>query len=195
MAYANSLEKICSDARISESVAEGLIWQAAYLKRWKDEVRPAAPTKTGRARSLQKISELADKLKNAIEALEFEDRLALESEFFNQIDPLTDTTPAHEIDLGGFVVPKITMAASRAIERIPGRGEAGAQALSHRQADFIRCIASELKSAGIVPAHTGFFREICEAVFEAAGVTYPERAHRYFMEHIRPALKEFGYCL
>ena len=195
MAYANSLEKICADERISESVAEGLARQAAYLKRWKDEVRPATPTETGRARSLQKISELADKLKNAIEALEFEDRLALDSEFFSQNDLLTDTTPSRELDLGGFLVPRITMAASRAIERIPGKGEAGAQALSHRQADFIRCVASELKPAGIVPAHTGFFREICEAVFEAAGVTYPERAHRYFMEHIRPALKESGYSL
>ncbi|MDD2610525.1 MAG: hypothetical protein PHX60_12720 [Giesbergeria sp.] len=195
MDCADSLRKICADSRITESVANGLIRQAEFLKRWKEEIRPATPTETARVRSLQKISELADKLKNAIDGLEFEDRLALDSEFFSYDDMLDTGTPARELDLGGYVVPRITIAASRAIERIPSSGKAGAAKLIHRQADFIRCIASEVMPAGIVPTHTGVFRKICEAVFKAAGVPYSDKAHRYFMEHVRPSFRDAGYSL
>lgn len=196
MTLANSLERICADSgRISESVAIGLKRQAEHLKCWRDEIRPATLTEKGRVNSLRKISELADKLKIAINSLEFQDRVALDSEFFNPSYLLNETIPAHELDLGGFVVPQLKTAACRAIDRIPDSEKAGAQKTIDRQADFIRCIASTLKPAGIVPAHTGFFREVCEAVFEAAGVPYSDKAHRYFMKDVRPSLREAGYCL
>lgn len=191
MDCADSLREICVDDRITESVAIGLRRQAELLKRWKEEVGLGAP-ESSRVKSLQKVTEFADKLKNAIEALDFHDRMALDNEFFNLNDLLSGRALAHELDLGSIVVPQITIAASRAIERIQNNEKSGRD---RRVADLIRCIASELKPAGIVPAHHGFFREICEAVFEAAGLPYPDKAHRYFMEHIRPECKAKGYCL
>lgn len=195
MTLANSLEKICADSRITESVAIRLRMQSEHLKCWRDEIRPTTLTEKDRVKSLKKICELAEKLKITIEALEFQDRMALDSEFFSPSDLLDENIPTRELDLGGFVVPKIGIAAFRAIERIQDSEKAGRKEISHRLADFIRCIASELKPAGIVPAHSGFFREICMAVFEDADVTYSDKAHRYFMAHVRPELKAAGYCL
>lgn len=130
----------------------------------------------------------------------FGDRLALDGAYFEPdgsaiLDAVEAGAEPGQFDLGGSTLPRVQQAAVRVQKGIVGAGKAGAPSMTARQADFIRWIAQSVKPAGVVPSNSGHFRDLCEAVFLAGGMTLPDRALRYFMKEIRPHLKADGCCL
>lgn len=196
----SALRKLCEIHRISPDVVSALEWQAGHLRTFKDEILPPPQTPTRRAKALERVATLAAELRGAIEELPFDERLALDNEFFGVDEPgfpdaFELVGDARAFDLGGDTVPGIERAAQAVLARLTGVHAAGAPKVTERYADFIRCIAQELKPANIAPAATGKFEELCGAVFEEAGLTLSERAMRYFLKNMRPALKASGRCL
>jgi hypothetical protein len=194
------LRRLCVEYRVPASVEDALKRQAGYIAAWRSKVLPVDRTPTQRANALKRIETMAEKLKKEIEGLTFADRWVLDDVYFDLegprfFDALESGADLTQLDLGGFVLPELQRAAATVRSRIPGVGKAGAQPLTERQADFIRCIAQSVKPAGLVPASTGKFYELCAAVFDAGGMTMPDRALRYFMKTIRPQLFAAGYCL
>lgn len=196
----NRLHGLCEKYAIDSYIEKRLNHQVEYLVIFKKDILPNTKTETQREKALREIETYAGKLKDAIKALSFEDRMSLDDEFFDVNTPgffkLFDTLEeAQAFDLAGSLLPRLERAAITIKERIDNVGKSGAPKITHRQADFIRCIAQVLKPANIEPSHSGKFLEICEAIFEAAGLTFPDRALRYFMKDIRPKLKAEGYYL
>lgn len=194
------LRRLCVEYKVPNEVEEVLLRQAEFIAEWRSSIRPESKTPSQRAGSLKRIADLAEKLKEQIESLPFSDRLALDNAYFEPdrpviLDAVEGGADPRQFDLGGFVLPELQRAAISVERQIRGVGKTGAQSLTERQADFIRCIAQSVKPAGLVPAHTGQFLDLCMAIFDAGGVTFPERAMRHFMKEIRPSLRSAGYCL
>lgn len=199
---ASALDEICADTEaIPPDVALELRQQVVNLRMWRDELMTTKPTRTQRVNALNAIAKLAEQMEQAVNDLGLEDQVALDAEFFEVpgdgvwFRALVEVLPVRALDLGGFVIPHVAQAARAAADRIPGASGPGREKMTDRQADLIRCIASAVKPAGMVPAHTGIFREVCEAVFAEAGMTFPERALRHFMQHLRPRYQAGGWCL
>lgn len=201
MTYENdSLRGLCEKYGISPAIEAQLNKQIEYLRLFKNEIQPNTITETQQAKALEEIQTYANKLKGAIEALQWEDRMALDNEFFGVNQPgfseifyLVNDSQA--FDLAGQMLPRLERAAKTTRERIANVGKSGRPTITARQADFIRCIAQNLKQADIKPSHTGKFLEICTAILEEVGLALPDRAIRYFMKEMRPSLKASGYCL
>ncbi|WP_439113732.1 hypothetical protein [Hydrogenophaga sp.] len=194
------LRRRCAEFEISEQVEVKLSQQAKFIAEWRSSIYPNDLTPTRRAKALARIEAMAKKLAEEIEGLPFGDRLALDGAYFEPDRPaILDAVEAgaepEQFDLGGFVLPRLQQAAAHVQKGIIGVGKAGAPPMTERQADFIRCIAQSLKPAGVAPSNSGRFRDLCDAVFLAGGMTLPDRALRLFMKEIRPWLKADGYCL
>lgn len=187
------------DPRIPRHVGLALQEQIQHLCAFKSELLIDPSTPTARAKKLLRVEKLAQDLTVAIGQLEYFDRAALDGEFFSEKGlPLYFDDPDLDVrffDVGGYVAPAIGAASNRVIARLGKISRAGRMASAPRFADFIRCIAGVVKSANIKPAHSGLFAEICREVFNEAGVIFPDRALRYFMREIRPAMKSAGHCL
>lgn len=191
---APELERLCAAHDVSADVAFELLWQIELLLIEKLNIASDRKTVTVRAKQLEAIVKYANQLQEAVEALDFIDRSALDSECFGVNKPGFERM--HELangpeafDLGGFAIPAIRQAATAVQGRLNGVGKAGAPSNTAAIADYIRCVAQALEPTGIEPTHEGPFQQICEAVFNAAGVAFPVRAMRYFKKHIWPSAK------
>lgn len=194
----NEVSALCKRIKVLASVEVKLGHQVDYLRIFKHQILPNTPTVTERAISLKRIETLAVEMKKAVESLSLDDRLALDDEFFNaELSAWwnSDGGDPEAFDLAGRLLPRVAKSAISVRERIKGIGQPGAQKMTERQVEFIRCIAQAVKPAGIVPSLTGQFAEVCQAVYADAGLTVPERAMKFFMSKIRPKTKAAGYCL
>lgn len=192
------LRRRCAEFEVSERVEKKLTQQAGYIAMWRSSILPNDMTPTQRAKALGRVGSMAKKLAEEIEGLPFFDRSALDDVYFGvpaMLEAVEAGADPDQFDLGGFVLPRLQQAAAHVQKNIAGTGKAGAPAMTERQADFIRCIAQSVKPAGITPSTSGKFRDLCEAVFLAGGMTLPERALRRFMKTIRPHQKANGHCL
>lgn len=175
------LRRLCAEMSIGGEVEAALIRQAGFISTWKSQIKPADITPSQRVKKLQRIHSLAMDMQREVEALSLSDRWDLDASL-------------SILDLGGDLLPSIQRSVEELGQRAQTENRRGAPNVTHRQADFIRCIAQALKSTDIAPANSGRFADLCEAVFLAGGLTFPERALRYFMKDIRPQLKADGFC-
>jgi hypothetical protein len=176
---------------------------------WQKVILPASLTPKQRARALAKVSVLAMQLAVFIDSLPGDVKFELNSQYFSgslgradreariKYATQTDLDPAL-LAVEGSVLPNIAKAADR-VAATPGfsapPNEQGRPPIVDQQAHFIGRIAQCVMPAGITPSNGGRFRALCEAVFEAGSVTFPERALRHFVSDIRPDMKEDGLCL
>ena len=193
------LYKLCKQHAISSDIEDDLKDQVRYLVCFKKEILPGTQTETKRAMALKKIEQDARKLISAINALSFEDHMALDNEFFSVDEPDFEdlfyiANDSQNFDVAARVLPRLERAAKASSERLASVGKSGAPNITKRQADFIRCIAQVLSKAEIAPKGSGKFLEFCTAIFKDAGLTLPNRAIRYFIKEVRPNLKASG-CL
>ncbi len=194
------LSDLCKKYDVPSTVENALNYQVENLATFKNVILPNTKTQTQRAHNFLKIESYIDKLKAEIEALTWEDRNSLDDEFFGvskpgffeSLDPVND---CQEFDIAGSVLPRLKRASMASRDRLQNVSKSGRADMTVRQADFIRCIAQALMRANIAPSYSGKFYEICNAIYEAAGLTLPDRAIRYFMTKLRPKLKSSGYCL
>lgn len=191
---------LCDKYDISDDVKYDLELLVAQLSIFKNEILPSSQTETQRAKALQRIEALSAKLRSAIEGLSFEDRSALDCEYFGVNEPGFEEVHSRvgnsrSFDLVDHLLPDFEALVRTVRDRIKGIGESGQPPMTERQADFIRCIAQVVKRANIAPSYSGRFLEICTAVFNDAGLSFPDRAIRHFMKTLRPNLKASGYCL
>lgn len=204
---AKRLRELCAEYSLPAAVEAGLFDQVRYLALWKDQILPATLTPKQQAEALTRVKNLALALETEIKGLPFDLKGQLDSEYFGHFGS-AELAKRHEhclelgydatkLDLGHSVAPDIAAAAQRALEALSLDKErhSGRQPITHRQAEFIRCIAQCVMPAGIAPNTGAKFRSLCEAVFAAAGLTFPDKALRYFVKSIRPQLRAAGYCL
>ena len=194
------LDSVCRRCAIPQDVRAKLDEVVGYLKTFKSELLPTSKTATQRAAAFKLVEKRAVELSDAITALEFLDRSALDNEYFVVDEPDFEAahslaSSSHVFDIAGLHLPALAKAAKAVRGRIDGAGKSGAPKSAERHADFIRCIAQALRPTGIPLTYSGDFSEICGAVYLAAGVVPPDRAVRFFLKHIRPELKAAGYCL
>lgn len=175
------LRRLCADYGISDEVEATLIRQAGFIATWRDQIRPNELTSAQRVKKLQRIQSLALELQQEIETLPFLDRWALDAGLST-------------LDFAGVEMPLMRRSVEDRISYVQKDIKTGAPPLTDRQADFIRCIAQVLKPTNIAPANSGRFAELCRAVFELGGLTFPDRALRHFMKNMRPQLKTEGFC-
>lgn len=198
--YKDRFHELCVKHSISQEIECRLWRQVEYLSTFKKEIFPESKTATQRAKALEEIEKLAEKLAKAVEALSFGDRCAIDNTYFgvdlpgfDDVHALVDDACA--FDLGETIIPGIGAAAKAVRDSLAGVGVKGAAETVSRHADFVRCIAFELMKANIKPSYGGIFLDFCKVIFEAAGVTLSEKPIRYFMQKMRPSLKAAGYCL
>ena len=194
------LRRRCVEFSVPKEVEIALTTHAGYIAEWRSRIYPNDMTPTKRAKALARIADMTDELRKEVERLPLLDRMALDDVYFAQFKPgiieaIDAGAEPTQFDLGGFALPRLQHAADLVRRRIVNVGKAGAPPMTERQADFIRCIAQCVKPANIVPTNNGIFRDLCEAVFLAGGMSLPDRAIRYFMQKVRPRLKAEGYCL
>ena len=195
-----ALYELCAKHEISDYVKYDLEMQVEHLRIFKNVILPITQTATQRAKAFTQIEALLAKLRSAIEELSFEDRSALDNEYFGIDEPGFEDV--YEVvgnplafDVAGHLIPAIEASVRGVRGRLQGVGKSGQPPITEKQADCIRCIAQTLKRADIAPSYSGVFIEFCTAMFKDAGLTVPDRAIRHFMEKLRPALKVAGYCL
>lgn len=197
---AKRLYELCVKHDISDDVKYDLKMLVEHLHIFKKEILPSTQTVTQRAKTFQKIEALSAKLRTAIEGLSFEDRSALDCEYFGLNEPGFEDVyylvgNSRSFDVAGHLLPSIEVSVRSVRDNLRDVRKPGQPPMTERQVDFIRCIAQYLKRANIAPSYSGPFLEICTAVFEGAGLTLPDRAIRHFMKKLRPSLKASGYCL
>jgi hypothetical protein len=204
----DTLLALCDEYALSQEVRDGLYRQADYLETWQKLILPASLTPKQTASALAKVSNLAMQLAIFIDSLPGDIKFDLSSDYFS--DPMgreelqvrlkysTLTDMGALLAVEGSVLPNIAKSAERvAAERRlrASVNERGRPPIVDQQSHFIGRIAECVRSAGIIPSNGGRFRKLCEAVFEAGSVTFPERALRNFMRNMRPEMKEDGRCL
>lgn len=203
-----SLIELCAEYGLPDEVGNGLQHQAHQVHVWLKEILPNDWTLRQRADALAKVSALAMELAIFVDSLPGDIRFLLNQEYFGRPSGeaelqarlqlsarLMDPAP---LAVEGSVLPDIAEAANRVAARsvlLPTSSGPGRPRIVDQQAHFIARIAECVMQAGIAPSNGGRFRALCEAVFEAASVTFPERALRHFLREIRPDMKDDGRCL
>lgn len=206
---ASALRALCAEYKLSTQVCKRLEDLVRDLADWKQALQDMTMTAKTRATALQSVGAAALELQRSIESLPFDLRMKLDNCYFG-LDSQEGEAAIVELleaglieskglDLGAGLVPSIIDAVECAMQASGLAGAAaqrpGRQSTVEMQADFIRCIATHVKPAGMVPSNAGRFRRLCEALFHAAGLTLSDRALRHFMTERRPTLKAGGFCL
>jgi len=167
-----------------ESKLQGLVEDMRMVKA---KVWAKSKTAGERKDKFEQIEHLAFKLKMAIMGLKFEDRAALDSEYFGYPgDPhfnlmLELVEDPKVLDLAGSLIPDVENAARNVRSTIKGVG------IIARHADFIRCIAQALELTNIKQKD---FNEVSIAVFLDAKVAMSDSAMKYFTKNIRPKMRK-----
>ena len=176
------------------------------------EVTFPASNKTQRVEELRQVANLAFQLTQAIKGLTFEDRRALENEYFTRPgdppgceivtdgvmlprDPRYLPVEPRYFALPSKVIPDIENAAKNVCAKIEGAGKAGRPKVIDRYADFIKHIAMTLKPTNIAIGRGNTFKDVCCAVFSDAGLTLSDKAMEYFNINILLKLRAEGRCL
>lgn len=204
-----ALAGLCKEYQISDRVKIQLGSLVKAMRNHKNELpQNKIGNDTSRSISLQKVELLSAQLSEAIKDLCYFDRISLDCEFFSNqgTEPEPDfASDAEELqffqeyieanDLAEKHVPSIADCARLVRARLLNVGKPGRPSVTQKQAGHIGCIAEIVMAEKLTPSHSGPFLEICTAVFQDAGFTFPDRALRYFMKHRRLELKASGYCL
>lgn len=180
-----ALRQACAEYQLAPEVEAGLLEQVRNLERFKGE--KLVLTKAEQVASLVEVANKAHALRRAIEDLPYDLRASLDYAFFREGGPgflqFADTQfDVAAFDVGGFIVPRIEAVARHACEQ-SAKLKGGRPQTVPRLAEHILCISRVLSPAGIECAGDGAFRDLCEAVFEAAGVSFSERAFAHFLRH------------
>lgn len=183
----NELHRACKMYGISIHVESTLQRLVEDMRMVKAEVWAKSKTAGERKDKFEQIEHLAFKLKLAIMGLTFEDRMALDSEYFGYPgDPhfnlvLELVEHPKVFDLAGTLIPDVENAARNV------RGTIKDVGIIARHADFIRCIAQALELTNIKKKD---FNEVSIAVFLDAKVAMSDRAMKYFTKNIRPKMRK-----
>jgi len=158
-------------ASFEDSRVQNELWALVEnLRRWKLEVQPERTTSKKRLEQIALVKELSTKLLAAFQDLDFSEKVALEAESGLELDPT-------------LYVLALAGAAESLIERL-GPAKTGRPSTLGQQMEFFLLIKNCLRPVGIQPAHTGLFRLLAELMFQAAGITFPDRALRAYMKDV-----------
>jgi hypothetical protein len=184
----NALSALCLTHGIPPLGFGALAKVVRNLQRYKLDILKADDKRTDSARKkeLELVKKHAAALRAAIVALPWTQRNNLDLRYFAALD-VDPEDPLFKLDLGGYVVPVIEAAADAEIEQLKKAGQAGAPNATVYQVEFLQFIAQIVQPTGLQPASSGPFRDVCAAVFQAAGLVLSDRAVRQFMTQVKDA--------
>lgn len=192
------LFQVCRELRLPDFVADGMVAAAFAIQQQESGKNDLCKSRPLRRHELEKVARLARELSAAIHGLDALDRRDIDREFstrplrINQA--ITDPMENISKELGvnnvwriGDVLLTVAGIAKDHAERIPGGSKGGRTPVVAWHSYAITNIARLAYPYGIVPGRGGPFHELCEAVFQAAGVkTDPENAIRHFTKVMYP---------
>lgn len=162
--------------------------------------KPVRKTPDKKASQLKALEKMSLDICNAIDALDNDSHLGLDTELglLNSRYRNTDATTigAHVLYMHQIAL-HLAEAAKNAAKSVERReGLIGRKRVTGPYAAFVARMAVVLKTENIKAGRNGKFEAVCDEVFSAAGVpAKPEGAIRHFLKEMHKEYQERGYCL
>lgn len=193
-----ALLRVCWELGLPDDAAEGVFYAALELHNFELDKESRLKSVVRRSRELDEVASLAHRLNSAVQTLNIADLRRIDDEFkasplrlhLDPPDPL-ETVFQHvamsNVLRIGDVLLTLSSIARLMGKAMPDGSKGGRPSTQIVYADSVAKVARVVRLHGIKPGRNDDFVRLCEAVFEAAGVSVdPENAIRLFMRELAP---------